>query len=94
MSMIERVCRVLYRTQYNGPYQSGDEDEAWSIHEESARAVIEALMEPDEAMVEAGDAAWRAQFGGLYKNSPLRVPGIAAMFTGMLTAALNEGEGA
>src|SRR5688572_5024787 len=78
MTPLERAARAVYKLGDNGPYGPEDEDEQWHQHVDVARAVLQAIREPSEAMEEAGDSCL-----GL-ATSPV-------IWQAMIDAALEEG---
>ncbi len=77
MTPLERAALAVYQVDYPGERISGLTDPA-SWHMEVARAVLQALREPSEAMVKAGDSC----------------PGIMSselMWPHMIDTALEEG---
>ena len=89
MSMIEKAARALCVVAGDDPDREGPWSEWWSesAYAADARAVIEALMEPNEAMVEAGADAPLTSFGnGQYGN-----PHPTDVWQAMLRAAINDG---
>jgi len=84
-SMIEKVARAL--SIADGNHQddcSNDEDEtpAWKLYVGSARAALEAMREPTEAMEDSGEKA-------IY-DLPRHIAVMA--YEAMINAALNEHE--
>lgn len=87
MDMIERVARAI--AGVNGIGLDEANEAMWRVHEMEARAVIEAMREPTEAMLEAYDNTVQIDFEG----EPLNLP---QAYTAMIDAALGpqatEGE--
>lgn len=98
--MIEKVARALCGAQPHMltlkqldavAWQYGV-DECWQSYADQARAVIEALMEPTPEMLAAYE---RDSFIGVDGHLWPRLSGGArSNWQAMLSAALNEGEGA
>lgn len=82
MNMIERVARAIHcniSSDYCWPYMLDDEKELYRIY---ARAALIAMREPDEAMVEAGQAT-ECEHGDM-------TCGAANAWRAMIEVALNE----
>lgn len=88
MSMRERLARAICKA--NCPPSMSDDDKtcqtesAWDLWLSEADAVLEALREPDEGMVEAG---FRAREHGMTMEQSA-----AATFTAMIDHARNDGK--
>lgn len=85
---LERAARALYRAD---PENYGTEDDMWSSYVAMARAVLMAVREPENHILQAGDAG-AAEFARDVDEyaSPAMVCGA---FTAMIDAILNDGEG-
>lgn len=81
MTPLERAARAIYKLGDNGPYTLAEEDEQWHHHVDTARAVLEAIREPSEGMVDAAQVAHGPE--ATYRTA----------WRGMIDAALAEGEG-
>lgn len=85
-TMVERVARACWQTQTIRPWEDAHEDE----REEMigyARAAIEAMREPTDAMLVAG-----AKAGDAVQNGELwpEASSVGLVFFNMIDAALNE----
>jgi len=85
-SMIERVARAICATYYGKP----DRDGNWMAFLKEARAAIEAMQEPTDAMTEAGagldDDDWDdSPIGFASAKGEAR-----ATYRAMIATALNE----
>lgn len=82
--MLERVARAI------AGHVDGDPDE-WAWHVGDARAAIQALLEPDEGMLEAGI---NARMPSVQPASMLEVQRIEVRlrFAAMLLPLIGEGE--
>jgi hypothetical protein len=86
MDMVERVARALAVADGMHPEAvSNDEDQVpvWTLYVDDARAAIEAMREPTEAMVGSG-ADHDAEGGGT--GNPI------AIYTAMIDAALSPNQ--
>lgn len=88
MTMIERVARALCQ-QVHGFGGSESEissavDRFWTNHVSDARAAIEAMREPNEAMIPAGNIPMPALGQGITFNSADKV------WRDMIDAALKD----
>lgn len=93
MDMIERVARAICAKEYEDPneltnsYPDGPMYPVWKDFEWCAKAAIQALREPTEAMVEAFDTdvdAWISE----------KIEDPMHLYKVMIDAALKEHEGA
>lgn len=90
--MVKRVARAIAAAQPNGP--------GWRHHIPDARAAIEAMREPTEAMMEAADEPFhdeltkqRAYAFAHYGRPAYATGGFTErMWRAMITAALAEDE--
>ena len=90
-TMVERVARLLAEKDgvhpdwtASGMGMPGPEDNepGWKLYEDDAKAIIQAMREPTEAMV---DAAFKnMDQNGYVKGNP------ASDYTAMIDAALND----
>lgn len=89
--MLERVARAMCDGDWNAgsvlETPSGETpDEFRDYWRDKARAAIQALMEPDEGMVEAGHE------GLLLRGEDLHVPTPTRVLQAMLRPLIGEGE--
>jgi hypothetical protein len=70
MTMVERVARALSVADGMHPQAASndaDEQPAWTLYVGMAKAAIESLREPTEAMVEAGSGASTSGDEGVFR---------------------------
>lgn len=85
--MIERVARAIWASEYTSPWPDGDgypDDEYRLVARKQARAAIEAMREPTDAMKAVDGIHWGYGChvcGGLTEG-----------WQAMIDAALSEGE--
>lgn len=88
--MLERVARAMLADDLDRPGVKRDFDSVWedeaSCWIASARAAIQALLEPDEGMVEAGSDAL------LLRGGDLHIPAAPRVLRAMLLPLIGEGE--
>lgn len=80
MQMIEKMARAMAvaNNDYDGDYL------CWSAYENDARAALEALLEPSEAMVEVFNEYYQKQY------NPASGYRASHTFKAMIQAALEE----
>jgi len=87
---LERAARALYRQGDTGPYGPADEDEQWHQFIDDARAVIEAIREPSEAMTKAGRDSLEHDSDGSLLGGPEEAA--HNTYSRMIDALLEEGQ--
>lgn len=92
-SMVERVAKALSVADGNHPDAcSNDEEEhpMWTLYLKDARAVIEAMREPNVDMLDSACAAWVKLYPAFEGEKPQPNAGEVAttIFNAMIDAAL------
>jgi hypothetical protein len=79
---VERISRVLAARHISANAKGGDPsagddvDRSWPEHHDDAISILKALREPDEAMIQAGDAAiWERMIAAALGSDLPEAPG-------------------
>lgn len=83
--MVERVARAISPKTWDDPVCGG-------LAKEAARAAIEAMREPTEAMMKAGEAC--DEMWDEFTATPKHAASCEVHWQAMITAALSDTEGA